>query len=132
MDAHHLDSEARRVAVVEDDEMLFIILKYNLEAAGFRVLHVANGNDALSRIREWTPDLVVLDWLLPNLNGIEILRQLRRDGATSALPVLMLSAKAEPCDRSRASAVGADLFLTKPFSLTELMQGVQRLLHKAS
>lgn len=116
------------VVLIEDDDTLALILSYNLEAEGCRVTRLSDGGEALERLREIGPDLVVLDWALPNLSGIEILRRLRRDTATRALPVVMLTARTGTADRRRAIDSGANLFVSKPFGMQELMAGIRGLL----
>ncbi len=108
--------------------MLATILEYNLTAAGYRVRHLSNGGEALRMVEEWRPDLLILDWTLPTIAGIEVLSRLRRDWPMRLLPALMLTARNDPADRHRALAVGANGFICKPFSLQELMTSIQHLL----
>ena len=116
-----------RIALIEDDETLAIMLDYNISAAGFVVEHIACGSDAIQRLHDDPPDAVVLDWMLPGVSGIEILRQLRRHAGTRAIPVLMVTARTSNEDRKRAFACGVDGFLTKPFAVREVMHWLERL-----
>ncbi len=116
------------IALVEDDEALAMLLTYNLLAADLTVDWYANGREAVAAICANPPSLVVLDWMLPQLSGIEILRMIRQHPAICDLPVLMLTARSEPSDRARAMALGVDAFLTKPFSVCELISSLGPLL----
>ncbi|MFM2128492.1 MAG: DNA-binding response regulator [Pseudomonadota bacterium] len=120
-----------RVLVVEDEAALVTLLRYNLEKAGFEVAAAMDGEEALLRIAESPPDLVLLDWMLPLVSGIEICRRLRRDPATRGLPVIMLTARGEEADRVRGLNWGADDYITKPFSPGELIARVQAVLRRA-
>jgi len=122
---------APRVLVVEDEAALAYLLVYNLEAEGYQVEHVDNGDEAELRIAETPPDLVILDWMLPGVSGLEICRRLRaRDGARD-MPVIMLTARGEENERVRGLSVGADDYVVKPFSTPELMARVRALLRRA-
>lgn len=131
MDALAPIAPATRIALVEDDESLALLVSYNLEAAGYTVAWIADGVGAARRLAAEVPDLVLLDWGLPGVSGIELLRQLRRNAATSELPVLMLTGRTEPGDRQHAIALGADGYLTKPFAIGELMARLEALLAKS-
>jgi two-component system, OmpR family, phosphate regulon response regulator PhoB len=120
------------VLVVEDEDALAALLQYNLEKEGYRVSHVADGEDALVRIDEELPDAVVLDWMLPKVSGIEICRRLRAKAATRAVPVIMLTARSEETDRIRGLDTGADDYLVKPFSMNELTARVRALLRRSA
>lgn len=123
------------IALVEDDETLAMLLSYNLLAADLTVDWYADGREAISAICARPPSLVVLDWMLPQLSGIEILRRIRSHPATCDLPILMLTARSDPSDRARAMALGVDVFLSKPFSVGELIASIGSLLlrrHKPS
>jgi two-component system phosphate regulon response regulator PhoB len=122
---------APRVLIVEDEEALAILIRYNLEAEGYEVEHVARGDEADLRLRESQPDLVVLDWMLPGLSGIEICRRLRTRPESKTLPVIMLTARGEESERVRGLMQGADDYLTKPFSVPELVARVHALLRRA-
>src|SRR6201988_3078621 len=110
-----------RIMVVEDEEALTTLLRYNLDAEGYDVETVARGDDADTRLRERTPDLVVLDWMLPGLSGIELCRRLRARPETRSLPIIMLTARGEENERIRGLATGADDYIVKPFSVPELL-----------
>ncbi|MCW8306832.1 phosphate regulon transcriptional regulator PhoB [Acidiphilium sp. PA] len=125
-------SESNRplVLVVEDEAPLVTLLRYNLEKSGFRVDEAGDGNEALTKITETPPDLVLLDWMLPTLSGIELCRQLRRRPATRSLPVIMLTARAEDQDAVRGLETGADDYITKPFSPEALVARIRALLRR--
>jgi two-component system, OmpR family, phosphate regulon response regulator PhoB len=116
------------ILVVEDEEPLLELLRYNLEKAGYAVETIAKGDCAEVRLKETVPDLLVLDWMLPGLSGIELCRRLRQAVATKNLPLIMLTARGEECDRVRGFETGADDYVTKPFSVTELLARVAALL----
>jgi two-component system, OmpR family, phosphate regulon response regulator PhoB len=120
------------ILVVEDEEPLTLLLRYNLEAEGYEVETVARGDDADTRLREYVPDLVVLDWMLPGLSGIELCRRLRARPETKALPIIMLTARGEESERVRGLSTGADDYIVKPFSVPELIARVRALLRRAS
>ena len=119
------------VLVVEDEAALATMLRYNLEKQGFRVDEAADGQEALTRIGEERPDLVLLDWMLPSLSGIEVCRQMRRRPETRDVPVIMLTARAEDQDAVRALNLGADDYITKPFGIEALMARIRALLRRA-
>ena len=116
-----------RLALVEDDECLALMLHYNLEAIGFAVDWIARGDEAIQAFLKRPPALVVLDWMLPGIAGIEVLRQLRRNPITRHVPVLMLTGCASAEERNRAIAFGVDVFLAKPFALAEFLDNLKRL-----
>jgi len=119
------------ILIVEDEASLVTLLRYNLEKEGYRVCEAGDGEEALAVLAERKPDLVLLDWMLPSLSGIEVCRQLRRKPATRDLPVIMLTARGEEGDKIRGLNTGADDYLTKPFSLPELTARVRALLRRA-
>ncbi|NDV99239.1 phosphate regulon transcriptional regulator PhoB [Salipiger sp. PrR002] len=119
------------VLVVEDEAAQREVLRYNLEAEGFRVAAAGNGEEALVLLDEENPDVVVLDWMLPNLSGIEVCRQIKTRTETRSLPVIMLSARSEEVDRIRGLDTGADDYVVKPYSLRELMARVKAQLRRA-
>ncbi|MCB1519717.1 MAG: phosphate regulon transcriptional regulator PhoB [Hyphomicrobiaceae bacterium] len=123
---------AAKVLVVEDEAPLAELLRYNLEAAGFTVFHAENGEEAELLVAEEKPDLVLLDWMLPTVSGIEICRRLRGRNDTRQLPIIMLTARGEEGDRVRGLATGADDYVVKPFSLPELMARVMAILRRAA
>ncbi len=118
---------AKRVLLAEDEPNIVESLTFLLERAGFDISAETDGHKALDMALSKTPDLLVLDVMLPGLDGYEILRQLRADRRTVALPVLMLTAKGQREDRETALACGADLFITKPFSNAEIVAAVEKL-----
>jgi two-component system, OmpR family, phosphate regulon response regulator PhoB len=120
-----------KILIVEDEEALALLLRYNLEAEGYAVTSLARGDEAADRLAEEVPDLVLLDWMLPGLSGIEICRRIRQRPETRALPVIMLTARGEEGERVRGLSTGADDYVVKPFSLVELMARVKALLRRA-
>ena len=121
-----------RILIVEDEEALTLLLRYNLEAAGYDVDTVARGDDADVRFKERPPDLVILDWMLPGLSGIELCRRLRARPDTRQLPIIMLTARGEESERVRGLSTGADDYIVKPFSVPELLARVAALLRRSS
>jgi two-component system phosphate regulon response regulator PhoB len=119
-----------RILLVEDETPLVAVLTYNLEAAGFDVDTASDGEEALMLIDERVPDLVVLDWMLPGVSGLEVCRRLRRSPDTVQLPVVMLTARAEEQDRLRGLEIGADDYVTKPFSPKELIARIRAVLRR--
>ncbi|SHF17522.1 two-component system, OmpR family, phosphate regulon response regulator PhoB [Ruegeria intermedia] len=113
------------ILVVEDEPSQREIIRYNLEAEGFTVMQAENGDEALLQIKEAPPDLILLDWMLPGVSGIEICRQLKMTAATRAIPVIMLSARSDEVDKVRGLETGADDYVTKPYSVIELMARVK-------
>lgn len=124
-------ASAPRVLVVEDEADLALLIGYNLEAEGYVVESVRRGDEAELRLAENTPDLVILDWMLPGVSGIEICRRLRVREATRTLPIIMVTARCEESDRVRGLAIGADDYVVKPFSVPELMARVRALLRRS-
>jgi two-component system phosphate regulon response regulator PhoB len=122
---------APRILVVEDEAALAYLLVYNLEAEGYLVEHVDHGDEAELRIAESPPDLVILDWMLPGVSGLEICRRLRARENCRDIPVIMLTARGEESERVRGLSVGADDYVVKPFSTPELMARVRALLRRA-
>src|SRR6516164_557964 len=119
------------VMIVEDEAPLVTMLRYNLEKEGFGVCEAGNGEEALVQIAERKPDVVVLDWLLPLVSGIEVCRQIRRSPQTRALPVIMLTARGDEADRVRGLHGGADDYITNPFSLRELTARLRAVIRRA-
>jgi two-component system, OmpR family, phosphate regulon response regulator PhoB len=128
---HSLLGSAPRILIVEDEIEVTLLIAYNLEAEGYIVESVARGDEAEVRLAENLPDLVILDWMLPGVSGIEICRRLRAREATRTLPVIMVSARCEESERVRGLAVGADDYVVKPFSVIELMARVHALLRRS-
>ena len=120
-----------RILVVEDEEALTTLLRYNLDAEGYDVETVGRGDDADTRLKERVPDLIVLDWMLPGLSGIELCRRLRARPETRSLPIIMLTARGEESERVRGLATGADDYIVKPFSVPELVARIGALLRRA-
>ena len=119
------------VLVVEDEASLATMLRYNLEKQGFRVEEAVDGQEAMARIAETPPDIVLLDWMLPVMSGIEVCRQIRRRPATRDLPVIMVTARIEDQDAVRGLNTGADDYITKPFSMEALLARMRALLRRA-
>jgi two-component system phosphate regulon response regulator PhoB len=119
------------VLLVEDEAPLVTLLRYNLEREGFRVATAQHGEEALVMIREETPDLILLDWMLPLVSGLEICRQLRRQSESRDVPVIMLTARGDEADKVRALDYGADDYITKPFSPAELIARIRAVLRRA-
>jgi len=119
------------VLIVEDEAPLVTMLRYNLEKEGFQVSEAGDGEEALVQIAERKPDIVLLDWMLPLVSGIEVCRRLRRSPETRALPVVMLTARGEEGDRVRGLDSGADDYVVKPFSLSELVARLRAVIRRA-
>src|SRR3954451_22326512 len=120
------------VLVVEDEASLLTMLRYNLEKQGFRVEEAVDGQEAIERIAESPPDIVLLDWMLPVMSGIEVCRQIRRKPATRDLPVIMVTARTEDQDAVRGLNTGADDYITKPFNIDALLARMRALLRRSS
>ncbi|MBD3801946.1 MAG: phosphate regulon transcriptional regulatory protein PhoB [Rhodobacteraceae bacterium] len=118
------------VLVVEDESAQREVLSYNLEAEGFRVVMAENGDEGLLLVNEEKPDLIVLDWMLPNVSGIEICRRVKANSETRNIPIIMLSARSEEVDRVRGLETGADDYVVKPYSVVELMARVRTQLRR--
>jgi two-component system, OmpR family, phosphate regulon response regulator PhoB len=123
---------APHILVVEDEAAIAELVRYNLAANGYRATVAGTGEEAEMLVEEDHFDLVVLDWMLPGLSGIELCRRLRRRETTRALPILMLTARGEEGDRVRGLATGADDYVVKPFSVPEMMARVKALLRRAA
>lgn len=119
------------VLVVEDEAAQREILAYNLEAEGFRVRIAGDGEEAMTMISEEAPDIVVLDWMMPNVSGIEVCRRLRARSETKTVPIIMLSARSEEFDRVRGLETGADDYVVKPYSVMELMARIRTQLRRS-
>ncbi|MRU13865.1 phosphate regulon transcriptional regulatory protein PhoB [Roseovarius sp. A21] len=125
-----MSSDQPTVLLVEDEPAQREVLAYNLEAEGFRVSRAENGEEALMLVEEGAPDLIVLDWMLPNVSGIEVCRQLKTRSDTRGVPIIMLSARSEEVDRVRGLETGADDYVVKPYSVVELMARVRAQLRR--
>lgn len=120
------------VLIVEDEEPIQILLSYNLEAEGYRVRSTADGEDVISLITQERPDIILLDWMLPGISGIEVCRLLRTKLETREIPVIMLTARSEESERVRGLATGADDYIVKPFSLPELLARIRTILRRVN
>lgn len=118
------------VMIVEDDAALLELLRYNYEKCGYHVEAIAHGDVAQERLKQHLPDLLVLDWMLPGVSGVELCRRLRQKPRTRALPLIMLSARRDGSDIRRGFQNGADAYIVKPFSITELLARTQALLQR--
>lgn len=125
------DFGAPKILVVEDEPAQMELLAYNMEKEGFTVIRAMDGDEGLLAAEETSPDLIVLDWMLPNVSGIEVCRQLKRRKDTSDTPVIMLTARGEETDRIRGLDTGADDYMVKPYSISELMARVRALLRRS-
>lgn len=119
-----------KILVVEDDESLRTLMEYNFGKEGFDIVTARDGEEALLRVEEVRPDLVILDWMLPNVSGIEVCRRLRSKPETQGLPIIMLTARAEESDRVRGLDTGADDYVVKPFSMEELVARIRAVLRR--
>src|ERR1041385_4369111 len=119
------------VLIVEDEAALVTMLRYNLEKEGFAVCEAGDGEEALVQIAERKPDVVLLDWMLPLVSGIEVCRQIRRSPTSRTLPVVMLTARGEEGDRVRGLNSGADDYVVKPFSPSELIARLRAVMRRA-
>jgi two-component system phosphate regulon response regulator PhoB len=118
------------ILVMEDEDALATLLSYNLEKEGYKVVVASDGEEGMLQIDERLPDLVLLDWMLPKLSGIEVCRRIRGRSETRNLPIIMLTARGEESDRVRGLDTGADDYLTKPFSMTELTARIRAVLRR--
>ena len=119
-----------KVLIVEDEEPISTVLEYNLGKENFETRISVDGEDAILKVAEFHPDIVVLDWMLPKISGIEVCRRLRQNPETRNLPIIMLTARSEESDRIRGLETGADDYLTKPFSTAELIARVRAVLRR--
>lgn len=120
------------ILVVEDEEPIQILLSYNLESEGYRVRATSQGEDVVPLIAEERPDLVILDWMLPGMSGIEVCRLMRTKPDTRDIPIVMLTARGEENERVRGLATGADDYIVKPFSVPELLARIRTILRRAN
>ena len=120
------------ILIVEDEVDLVTLLQYNLEKEGFRTINATDGEEALLLAQEQRPSLMLLDWMLPVLSGIEVCRQLRRNAETQSIPIIMLTARSDEADKVRGLNSGADDYLAKPFSPSELVARIQAVLRRAN
>jgi two-component system, OmpR family, phosphate regulon response regulator PhoB len=127
-----IDNAAKRLLVVEDDRAIAELIKHHFTKEGFTVTTTPSGEEALVLVEEIRPALVILDWMIEDISGIEVCRQLRRRGANANMPILMLTARGEEEDRIRGLETGADDFVTKPFSPKELVARAKAILRRAN
>ena len=120
------------ILIAEDEAPLMTLLRYNVEKEGYRAIEARDGDEALMLADEDIPDLVILDWMLPKVSGIEVCRRLRSRAETRNVPIIMLTARGEESERVRGLATGADDYIVKPFSVPELLARVKGLLRRAS
>jgi two-component system, OmpR family, phosphate regulon response regulator PhoB len=118
------------ILVIEDEEPIQILLKYNLEAEGYRVRSSAQGEDVAFMIAEERPNLILLDWMLPGISGIEVCRLIRAKPESRDIPIIMLTARSEEAEKVRGLATGADDYLVKPFSVPELLMRIKTILRR--
>ena len=123
---------AAKILIVDDEKNIVEAVKYNLEKAGFRILTAATGNRALEAARRESPDLILLDWMLPEVDGLEVCRLLKQSEKTRRIPILMLTVKSDETDKVLGLEMGADDYLTKPFSQRELLARVKALLRRVA
>ena len=124
-------NEQPRVLVVEDEPAQLEVLAYNLESEGFLVSRARDGEEAILVMREDVPDVIVMDWMMPHLSGIEVCRRLKSNPETRAIPVIILSARSEDVDKVRGLEIGADDYVVKPYSVVELMARVRTQLRRS-
>ncbi|MBL4596346.1 MAG: phosphate regulon transcriptional regulator PhoB [Robiginitomaculum sp.] len=120
------------VLIIEDEISQAMVLQYNLEADGFAVKHAVTGDEGMLLAEEYTPAAIILDWMLPDVSGIEVCRRLKARKQTKSIPVLMLTARGEEADRVRGLNIGADDFMVKPHSIRELIARVHALMRRTS
>ncbi len=125
-------SEAPTILVVDDEPYMIRLLQHHIERAGYRMVKATNGREALDQIRSANPQLVIMDVMMPEINGLEVLAEIRKQEATKLLPVIIMTANAQRFTREEAEAAGVSAFLTKPFSPTQLMAEVRRQLGGAA
>ena len=121
-----------KIFIIEDETSIIQLVQHNLEKNGFIVSSSLNGNDGLKELKKFQPDLLLLDWMLPDLSGIEICKSIRKDNSFKSLPVIMLTAKGEEEDKIKGLDSGVDDYLTKPFSFNELMARIKAVLRRSN
>ena len=121
-----------KIFIIEDEPSIIQLVQHNLEKNGFLVSSSLNGNDGLKELKKFQPDLLLLDWMLPDLSGIEICKSIRKDNSFKNLPVIMLTAKGEEEDKIKGLDSGVDDYLTKPFSFNELMARIKAVLRRSN
>ena len=121
-----------KIFIIEDEPSIIQLVQHNLEKNGFIISSSLNGNDGLKELKKFQPDLLLLDWMLPDLSGIEICKNIRKDNSFKNLPVIMLTAKGEEEDKIKGLDSGVDDYLTKPFSFNELMARIKAVLRRTN
>lgn len=121
-----------KILVVDDEEHILELIKFNLENNGYKVLHCSNGTDALRMAKSEKPDLILLDVMLPGIDGYDVCKEIRKDISISNLPIIMITAKSEELDKILGLELGADDYITKPFSIRELLARVKALLRRTA
>ena len=121
-----------KIFIIEDEPSIIQLVQHNLEKNGFIVLSSVNGNDGLKELKKFQPDLLLLDWMLPDLSGIDICKNIRKDNSFKDLPIIMLTAKGEEEDKIKGLDSGIDDYLTKPFSFNELMARIKAVLRRSN
>ena len=121
-----------KIFIIEDEPSIIQLVQHNLEKNGFIVLSSVNGNDGLKELKKFQPDLLLLDWMLPDLSGIDICKNIRKDNTFKDLPIIMLTAKGEEEDKIKGLDSGIDDYLTKPFSFNELMARIKAVLRRSN
>ena len=121
-----------RIFIIEDEPSIIQLIQHNLEKNGFIVSSSINGNDGLKELKKFQPDLLLLDWMLPDLSGIEICKSIRKDNSFKNLPIIMLTAKGEEEDKIKGLDSGVDDYLTKPFSFNELKSRIKAVLRRSN
>lgn len=117
-----------KILLADDEENLRMLVRTTLEDPEYEILEAGDGPSALEMARKQRPDLLVLDWMMPGMSGVEVARALREDPATQGIPILMLTAKGQDADRRQAEAVGVEAYLVKPFSPLDILERIQQLL----
>ena len=125
-------NEDKKILVVEDEENLSMLIEYNLNKVGYKSIIASDGEQAMDRLKESKFDLVILDWMIPKLSGIEVCRRIRGNSDFNSLPIIMLTALGDENDKIRGLDTGADDYLTKPFSFPELMARIKALLRRSN
>ena len=120
----------QKIMIVEDEDDIVTLLQYNLEREGFEVAAETNGGRAVDAIALWQPDLILLDWMLPEKSGIDICREIRESNDLRNIPIIMLTARGEEADKIEGLSIGADDYMTKPFSVPELVARIRALLRR--
>ena len=123
-------SKKNRILIAEDEDALRTLLKYNLEKEGYEVIEAADGDEALKHLNERLPDILLVDWMMPGVSGIEVCRHVRQKPESRGLPIIMLTARGEESDRIRGLDMGADDYLIKPFAITELLARVRAVMRR--